>query len=128
MKQNYLAKSLVFLLVVEYILGMLANFYSEIPSDKPDEVFRHFGFIFVHSAVAVLLIILSVMFLVRALKGKSRTVNARWGLIGIAIAFISGHLFVGNQSDIYSLIMSLGFIIAFGSYLYEVISFKPSKE
>ena len=113
---NRLAKILVGLLGLQFILGMLANLYSNIPKNHPYEVFGHFGYILIHSLNAILLLVLAIAFLWLAIKEKIHLTAAIWGLIGIIVAFISGHLFVSTQQNIYSLIMSLGFILAFGSY------------
>lgn len=117
---NRLTKVLVGLLGLQFILGMLANLYSKINGKDPGEAFHHFGFILVHSLTALLILILSIALLTMAIKTKTQVNNAVWGLIGIIVAFISGHLFVSTQKEIYSLLMSLGFIVSFGGYIYRL--------
>jgi len=112
-----LSQWLVGLLVVQFVLGMFANAYSTIPADKPYEVFRQVGFIAPHAINGVLLLILAIVFVVKAYKQKQQLATAWGGLAGILIAFTAGELFVFTQNDAWSIVMALAFLGAFARYL-----------
>ena len=114
-----ITKSLIGLLGLQFILGMLASFYQEVSVDDPGSVFQHFGFILVHSLVAIVILMLSAVLLWMSFRARYQIKNAMWGLAGIVVAFITGHLFVATQNDIYSLIMAVGFLVSFGLYIYR---------
>ena len=116
MPSNKLAKAVLGLLVVEFVLGMLSNMYAKIPEDDPGAVFHQFGLINVHSFVALLLLVLSGLFLYQAVKAKAFVRPAIGGLSNILIAAIFGHVFVATDNDIFSLLMALAFIGALMSY------------
>ncbi|HXH26390.1 MAG TPA: hypothetical protein VNG90_00680 [Candidatus Acidoferrum sp.] len=116
-KSNRLAGVIVGLLVLQYLLGMLANMYAEIPAKRPYEVFEQFGFIQVHVYTGLLLLILAIVFLVLSIRDNMYKAAAVGGLASMAFAFACGELFVFTQFDPWSLLMSLGFLGAFASYL-----------
>ena len=115
-----LLRAQVGLLALQFVLGMLANLYQTINSAHPSDVFRQWGFIMAHSLNAGLVLVLAVVLLWQAVKRRSQIGWASWGLSGIVVAFLAGHLFVANQSELYSLAMSLGFILSFAVYLYQL--------
>lgn len=115
-----LAKIILASLGLQFILGMLANFYVEIPKIKPWLVFHHWGYVLVHALNGVLLLVLGIIFLQQALTKKQEQRPAIGGLVCIIVAFIAGELFVARQSDIYSLIMALAFLGAFANYLQTI--------
>ncbi len=122
MKYRAFASLMLALLVVQFILGMLANLYSKIPQQKSYEVFHHFGFIVVHAYNGVLLLALAIIFLVQTVRkgGDRRPVIG--GLANISIAFVCGEIFVVTQNDIWSLVMAIAFLGAFASYARIVFS------
>lgn len=130
MPSKKLAVSMVGLLVIQYALGMLANAYSEIPEDKPDQVFHQFGLINIHSYLAGLLLILAVVFLYQATKAGKYKAPAIGGVVNIVLAAVFGHIFVMTQNDVYSILMALAFIGALMSYariVFTMMAQKPVK-
>jgi len=115
MPQKKLANAIVGLLILQFVLGMLANLFSNVPSQKPYVVFRQFGFIAFHALNAVALVVLAIVLLVKLHK-SSEAKQAIGGLVNIVLAFIFGELFVFTQRDIFSFLMALAFIGALMSY------------
>ncbi|MDR3642862.1 MAG: hypothetical protein P4L74_04520 [Candidatus Doudnabacteria bacterium] len=127
---DLLARTLVGLLTLQFILGMLANLFVKIPDTQAYDVWHHLGPIEFHSINALVLVILSVIFLVRAVKNSSSVIIATISLISILIATYSGIAFVlTGQANAYSFIMSMGFIVAFLLYARKGFSnFKASSK
>ena len=122
-----LARWLVGLLVVQFILGMASNLFVTIPKVKPYLVFHEFGPIAIHAANGVLIIILAVWLRILAGRQKRYIAPAAIGGVSAAIAFAAGVIFVNfGQNNIYSFIMAVGFITAFTEYAY--IAFRTSKK
>lgn len=111
------AKLTVILLLVQFLLGMLVNFYVKIPQDNPGLAFQQSGLLIAHSLLAVLLLVSAGVCLWLAIKTKQSTKAAVSGIVSILVAFIAGHIFVGTQNDLWSLVMALGFIAAVLSYV-----------
>jgi len=124
MPSKKLANTILTLLLLQYILGMLANLYSKIPKVKSYDVFHQFGFIVFHALNGTLLLVLASVFLMQAIKQKSFKSAAIAGLAGILFAFICGEIFVANQIDFYSFLMSLGFLVALMSYVRIVFTMR----
>ena len=116
MLSKKLAGSIVALLVVQFLLGILANLYSEIPADKPYEVFRQFGYIAFHALNGVLLLVLGAVLLAQALKRGVYKREAAGSLVALVVAFICGEVFVFTQNDTWSLLMATAFIGALMGY------------
>lgn len=114
MDNSKLIKVILGLLILQFVLGMLANLYSKIPN-PPYDVFHQLGYINLHAINGTLLLALSIMLLVKSRKTVSFK-PVLGGLIGIALAFTFGELFVFTQVEIFSFFMSLSFIGAFLSY------------
>src|SRR5579872_4637344 len=118
-----LARVIVGLLVLQFILGMLANLFAQVPTKEPYLVFHQFGYISAHTTNAAILIILAVIFRIKAQTEKDSRVASIIGALGIFIAFLSGIIFVNlGQDDIFSFTMALGFITAFLAYTYEAFA------
>lgn len=120
MKQSKLLHALSGSLGLQFLLGMLANFYSEIPKDKPYEVFHQFGYITLHAVNGTLLLVLSIVFLVKSIKAKTKLTTAWRGAASVVVAFVCGELFVFTQNDIYSLVMAAAFVSAFAAYVSQI--------
>lgn len=104
------------LLVVQFILGMLANLYATIPTKKPYEVFHQLGFINLHAINGVLLLVLGSVLAVK-LRRQPGFRQAAGGLGGLVVAFACGELFVFTQQDLFSLLMALAFLGSLFSYM-----------
>lgn len=114
-----LARLVLVLLVLQFVLGMTANLWASIPDSQPWIVFHQAGPIFFHTITALLLLNFSVMSLLLAIKARRSVALIAVGLAGVVIAFASGVAFVNaGQDDLFSFTMSLGFLLAllvFGS-------------
>lgn len=108
------------LLMLQFILGMLANLYQKIPEGMQRyDVYYSVGFIALHSLVGVALLLFSIVLLVKIRRRHVSSEAMRLavgGLISIVIAYVGGILFVETGNDIFSLIMALGFIGALQLY------------
>ena len=119
---DLLSRVLVGLLVLQFILGMLANLFATIPTQKSYTVYQQFGSIPLHAINGVLVVLLSVIFLIRAIREKKSLVPGIVGVIGTFLAYVSGTLFVIFQQDILSFTMAIGFISAMLAYTYKAFS------
>lgn len=113
------------LLVVQFILGMLANLYATIPQQKSYEVFHHPGYILFHALNGTLLVVLGIILVVKT-RGQAAYKPAIGGLGNLLLAFAFGEFFVFTQNDIFSLLMALAFVGALLSYARLAFT-KPAK-
>src|SRR6266496_2205443 len=127
MPSSKIAKAILWLLVLQFALGMLANMYVELPQDKPWEVFHQFGFVTLHAVNGVLLLVLGAIFMVQALKAHERQRGGVVGFLSMVVAVVCGELFVFSGNDVYSFGMALSFLGAFVTYAQGVFSAKPKK-
>lgn len=112
-----IARLIVGLLALQFILGMLANLFASIPSYQPWRVFHYVGPIALHTFNGLCLLILACIFLRNALKTYQSIRQAVGGLICIVVAFASGTIFVNaGQNNVFSFIMALGFLGALLAY------------
>lgn len=121
MKHIKLIKTIFWLLILQFALGMLANLYGTIPSSKPYEVFHQIGFISAHALNGTLLLILGIVLAVKSRRTPTFR-PAMAGVFHVALAFTFGELFVFTQQDIFSLLMALAFVGALVIYTKLVFS------
>jgi len=71
-----------------------------------------------HTTWALILIALAIWILVEAIRarGAVRVAPAYGGLAGILIAYASGSIYYGNESNVWSFLMTIGFVLALTSY------------
>jgi len=71
-----------------------------------------------HTTWALIIIALAIWILVEAIRAKGgvRVAPAYTGLAGILIAYASGSVYYGNESNLWSFLMTVGFVIAVTSY------------
>lgn len=119
-----IAITLVMMLVAQFILGMINNFYVTIPKVKSYEVYHHFGPVSLHTALALFLLIFSLFYTINAYKSHVYRGLSIVGVTSIVIATVSGVSFVNSagENDVYSLIMAIGFIVAFLVYTYAAFT------
>jgi len=115
MQGKRLINTILGLLVLQFILGMLANLYASIPEQRPYEVFHQFGYIFLHLLNGVALVVLGII-LVQRSRRQGGLGWASAGLGNVLLAFMFGEIFVFTQNDIFSLLMAVAFIGALLSY------------
>src|SRR5438128_2125333 len=104
-----------------FLIGMGINFFVDIPQN-PDNTFWFSTGGWVVTAHALLgtgALILSVLLFLDSRKLNNKIVErlALVGLIFVALAFVGGAVFVSaGTNDIFSFLMAIGFIVAFGNY------------
>ncbi len=109
-------------LIVEYLLGMSTNLFVKFPESGNEGVMWQFAksqLLFnLHMYWGTLLLVGAVVLYIRAFLRKNKTwkIASGLGLASIIFAFIAGSSFVGNQNDMYSLVMAVAFLAAFLSY------------
>jgi len=130
--------TLLVFLVLQYELGMAVNLLN--PPDLPPFSFSFLNLMValkqvgsvavVHAVLGTILTILALITLVLALASKIRSVQVfgALGFLSMALAAISGLLFVltGYQNDHYSHGMATNFILTFGFYFLELYFLKPT--
>jgi hypothetical protein len=115
-------------LIVQYALGMYVNLFVAFPDGIQGGGAWEFSWrqpaLATHIVLGILLLIGSIVFLIRVLVSKSATWKypAIGGLVGILLAGFAGATFIPSQTDAYSYIMSLAFLIAFGAYARGLFS------
>lgn len=123
------SRAMVGLLILQFIFGMTANLFATIPKVMPWLVFHELGPILVHAALATFLLILAIIFRVDAGRAGKYEKAAAIGGVSIAVAFVSGVVFVNlGQNNWFSLAMSVAFISAFTAYCSVVFSSNDRSE
>jgi hypothetical protein len=108
------------LLVLQYIVGMMANLEVQLPSGNAVSwVFGHSIIIQLHIYLGTLLIVVELVALVLSLVARHPVgiVAAVAGLALLVFAWLSGVQFLATQQNDLSLRMALGFMGAFIAYL-----------
>ncbi|MFZ1041860.1 MAG: hypothetical protein WCA79_21725 [Anaerolineales bacterium] len=123
--QNGLRTHAIFMigvLVIQYILGMIANMFVQFP-DTTDlgqlwEFARSQFTTGAHIVIGTLLLLGAIIFVIRTARAKigGWIASSVVGLIAIVAAFYGGVTFVSSQVDAYSLVMALATIVAFLAY------------
>jgi hypothetical protein len=110
-------------LSLQFILGMLTNLFGNFPLDAKfsSESYLNKIVFFLHAINGLALPLFALGILILAVK-NSTSKQKTWaslGFLSIVLASTSGIstvMFKDNLSEIFSFLMSLGFIIAFISY------------
>ena len=108
------------LLVLQYILGIIANLKVQLPSGNVSSwVFGHSIIIQLHIYLGTLLIVAALVALILSLTARhpGGIVAAVAGLALLVFAWLSGVQFLATQQNDLSLRMALGFMGAFIAYL-----------
>jgi len=108
------------LLVLQYVLGVLANLEVQLPSGNDwSWVFGHSLIIQLHIYIGTLLIVVALLALILGIVARHPVgiVAAVAGLALLVFAWLSGDQFLVTQDDGLSLRMALGFMGAFVAYL-----------
>ena len=113
---------MLWLLAVEYILGMYAAMFIELPKGVAEKDIWSFAWkqfpIALHIIIGLLLVIGSITLLIMAIRKKEKP----WiwatvlGTVGVFGAFGAGSAFVSSGAESYSFIMAISFLIAFAGY------------
>ena len=108
------------LLVLQYILGMIANLEVQLPGGNATSwAFRNSIIIQLHIYLGTLLIVVALVALILSLVARhpAGIVAAVAGLALLVFAGLSGVQFLATQQNDLSLRMALGFMGAFIAYL-----------
>ncbi len=117
---------MIILLAVQYILGMINNFFVNFPqSDQPEVMWKYAASQaseISHIFLGLLLFISAAILVVRALRAKNRSwiIASIIGLIGIMSAIYGGVTFIPSQNDQLSFVMAVAFIVALLAYSWGV--------
>lgn len=118
-------------LVLQYALGMYVNLFVEFPQDASVGQLWEFSWrqpaLAAHIILGILLFIGAIIFWIRAARFHSTTwkAPATLGFVGILAAGASGAAFVPSQTNLFSYLMSLSFLLAFFAYSWGL--FRPNK-
>jgi hypothetical protein len=111
-------------LIVQYALGMYVNLFVEFPQNAAAGQLWEFSWrqpsLATHIIVGILLLFGSLVFFIRVVRRPSPAWKkpALLGLIGIVLAGLGGSTFIPTQSNAYSYLMSLAFLISFFGYTW----------
>ncbi|HLY29439.1 MAG TPA: hypothetical protein VKQ36_00295, partial [Ktedonobacterales bacterium] len=130
-----LAFLLLLLLGLQFLVGMLTNFYVEVPTTHPGANASNYFvgvaqgvswaavqgslFLLLHVWLGMLVFIGSLWLLGRSivLRDRGWIIIASLGVAGIMSAGFNGASFMNYGHDFSSLLMSIGFLLALVSYL-----------
>ena len=125
------------LLVIQFIIGMWMNLFAVFSSSGA--VFTMYGMmgimfsvpeLMVHVMIGVLIGLLSVMIFALTMMRSDRKSAVVSAIASLSIFFAGIYglefIFTGFQNNIFSFIMSLGFIIAVISYVFLIYSLSVS--
>jgi hypothetical protein len=120
MLSRKLLHSMLGLLYLEFVLGIMAALYQEIPEGQASvEVYRQLGYVSLHAALALALVGLAVYIAIQAFRRKvarPELAMSTAGLGAILVSFGAGGAFVSTDNDALSLVMALGFLVAIAIY------------
>ncbi len=117
---------MIILLAVQYILGMINNFFVDFPqSDQPEVMWRYAASQaseISHIFLGLLLFVSAAILVVRAVRAKNRSwiIASITGLAGILSAIVGGVTFIPSQNDQLSFVMAVAFIVALLAYSWGV--------
>ena len=128
-------KLMIGLLVVQYVVGMVLDFFIELPATHPGtaagaylvRVWEGFSWsltggggpaLAAHVGIATLLVLGGIAALGFAIAGRNKiwTIAASFGLLGIILAWLNGVEFINTGLDKHSFAMAIAFMIALFSY------------
>lgn len=112
-----LSGALMGLLSLQFLLGMIANLYVALPHSADQASNWNAAWsnwaVASHMVVAIAILILGLVIAFRSRAGKALA----WaGLVFILVAAMGGEEFVRTQTETWSLVMAIGFIVAMGLY------------
>lgn len=118
--------TIIFVLVIEFLLGMITNIFVRFPDTGSETQLWEFAKsqlpIILHILVGLSLLVGSFTLVIRSLRQKDNSIKIATiiGLISIFIAGFAGSRFVSTQNDNYSFVMSFMFAAALLSYIWAL--------
>ena len=119
---NKHAFGMIGVLILQYLLGMVSSLFVEFPENTQPKQLWEYAWqqvpVASHIVVGIVLLLGTLALLIRSfiLKDKVWQISAGMSTIATILSIITGSIFITLQSDLYSLIMAIGFIIALLSY------------
>ena len=123
------SSGLVFMLILEFILGIVYNLYGSMPtSTKSIGLFSN-GWLIVHEIMAILLVLAAIQVVVMAMgSGSGLAKVTSWvGLIGIIAAIGAGMSFTRNGAAGASLGMAIAFAVSLACYVVNLTRLRPGE-
>jgi hypothetical protein len=117
------------LLILQFLLGMYNNFYVNFPEKAGPLDNWKFALHSIseqaHILLGIVLLVLVIITMVRAARMKSRhmIIVGYIGLAAVLLAILGGVLFVTTQNDLYSYLMSIGFLAAIMNVNIGILTF-----
>ncbi len=124
------AIGIIVMLVLEYILGMTTNLFVHFTQGQAAQANWDFARtqlpLMAHIILGMLILLAAIVLYIQAVKARSRTwkIPSGIGLGSVLLTIFSGSEFVSKQSDSYSFVMSLLFIVALSSYGWGIYKSK----
>jgi hypothetical protein len=125
-----LGMAMILLIILQYILGMYANLFVEIPEGTSGWAFvGNSSLLFSHIVVGLLVMGFAVAHLVLSFR-KRKTAWVFFsvmGLLSILAALFAGTVFMGEEADSYSFIMAVGTgisLLAYSAGIYYAAKYK----
>jgi hypothetical protein len=128
-------KLMVGLLIVQYVVGMVLDFFIELPEKHPgtadsaylSRVWDGFSWsltggggpaLATHVGIATILVLGAIATLAFSIAGHNKTwiIASSFGLLGIVLAWLNGIEFINTGLDKHSFAMAIAFMIALFSY------------
>lgn len=128
-------KLMVGFLIVQYVIGMVLDFFIELPASHPgtadgsylSRVWEGFTWaltgsgspaLAAHVGIATLLVLGGIATLGFAIAGRNKIwiIAASFGLLGIVAAWLNGIEFINTGLDKHSFAMAIAFMISLFSY------------
>lgn len=109
----------LFLLAAQYVLGTLVHLYSAPPFSSSDVVFS------LHYSLGILNVAFGLAVPTVSVLTRSVTVvlTSLVAFLAVAAAGQAGRTFAfSGGNDLYSLVMSIGFLVAFAAYFSDVLA------
>ncbi|SRR5258708_34827383 len=117
---------LIFVLVIEYLLGMMTNLFVHFPDSASETQLWEFSKrqlpVILHILVGLSLLIGSLTLALRSFRQKDNSIKIATiiGLVSIFLAGFAGSRFVSTQNGNYSFVMSFTFATALLSYIWAI--------
>jgi hypothetical protein len=120
---------LVFMLILQFILGMVYNLYGTAPTATKSIGLFSNGWLIVHEIMAILLVLAAIQLIVLAMgSGSGLAKITSWvGLIGIIAAIGAGVGFTRNGAAGGSLGMAIAFAVSLTCYVVNLTRLRPGE-
>lgn len=123
------ATGAVFMLIIQFILGIIYSLYGTAPTSTKSVGWFSNGWLALHVILGILLVLAGIGLLVQTLRTNSGVLKGMSvvGLIGIIAAFGAGAGFTQNGDAGASLGMALAFAVSLACYVILLLRL-PSRE